>query len=213
MKVAAVIPAYNEEKTIADVVKVVRDCALIDEVVVVDDGSQDNTALLAKKARAVVVSLPANIGKGGAMFKGVEYTSAPVILFLDADLVGLRNSHIEKLLNPVLREGYSMSIGVFNKGRLATDLALKIAPFLSGQRVLKRELLKDIDNIDITRFGVEMVLTDYVQKENLSVKEVVLEDLTHRLKEEKMGFFSGFLARLGMYWDILKFFTRTKVKH
>ena len=67
MKVAAVIPAYNEERTVASVVRAVREAPSISEVIVVDDGSTDRTAQVARQAGARVVHLETNVGKGGAM--------------------------------------------------------------------------------------------------------------------------------------------------
>jgi hypothetical protein len=49
-----------------------------------------------------------------------------------------------------------------------------------------------------------MALTKYVEKENIIVKEVILEDLTHVMKEEKFGLVRGFFERLKMYWEVYK---------
>ena len=95
----------------------------------VSDGSRDNTAVVAAKAGALVVNLPQNRGKGGAMLAGVKQTDADYILFLDADLIGLKQSHIESMLAPVLQGRAEVTLGVFKKGRVTTDLAQKFAPY------------------------------------------------------------------------------------
>jgi len=204
MEIAAIIPAYNEERTIAQVVNVVKKHHLIDTTIVVSDGSTDETANVAREQEVKVIELEDNIGKGGAMKVGVDSTKAELILFLDADLVGLTEKHINSLLRPLIEEDVDMTIGLFAKGRVATDLAQKIAPFLSGQRGVKRKILQDISNLDMTRFGVEVALTQYVKENEVQIKEVVLEDLTHVMKEEKLGFLKGFTARMKMYWEVLK---------
>src|SRR5690242_18008513 len=103
MKVAAVVPAYNEETTIGQVVKILKDSKLFSEVVVVTDGSTDRTVSRAKKAGAdKVVHFPFRLGKGNAMDVGVANTSAPIIFFADADLLGFKITHIKKVLEPVL---------------------------------------------------------------------------------------------------------------
>ncbi|KXS40866.1 MULTISPECIES: glycosyltransferase family 2 protein [unclassified Candidatus Frackibacter] len=204
MEIAAIIPAYNEERTIAQVVNVVKKHHLIDTTIVVSDGSTDETANVAREQEVKVIELEDNIGKGGAMKVGVDSTKAELILFLDADLVGLTEKHINSLLRPLIEEDVDMTIGLFAKGRVATDLAQKIAPFLSGQRGVKRKILQDISNLDMTRFGVEVALTQYVKENEVQIKEVVLEDLTHVMKEEKLGFLKGFKARMKMYWEVLK---------
>jgi len=205
MKVTVVIPAYNEENNIGNVLKVLVGTKILDEIIVVDDGSIDYTAEIAKSYEVKVIKLTENLGKGGAMMKGANQASCPNILFLDADLVGLKEEHIIKLIQPVIEEGYMMTVGIFEHGRIATDLAQFLAPFLSGQRVVRKELFAQISNLDATRFGVEVALTKYARDNQLPVKEVILEDLTHVMKEEKLGLIRGFVARMKMYWEIAKF--------
>lgn len=204
MKTAAVIPAYNEEETITEVVSVVKQVEDIDQVIVVSDGSTDATAECARLAGAEVVELPENLGKGAAMKVGVDRTDAGVILFLDADLIGLKPRHVLDLLAPVVRGEAEMSIGIFEGGRIATDLAQVVAPYLSGLRAVRRGLLAAISDLEIARFGVEIALTKHTRKAGTRVVEVGLDNLTHRMKEEKLGLVKGFTARMKMYWEIMK---------
>src|SRR5690625_1626002 len=148
MKAAAVVPAYNEEDNIHAVLSVLESCPLLDEVIVVSDGSTDQTAQVARQHDVRVVELPVNMGKGGAMKAGSRHTDAEVLLFVDADLIGLTREHIAQMLNPVLRGECMMSVGVFEDGRLATDLAQKMAPFLSGQRAMVRSIIDDIPDLE-----------------------------------------------------------------
>ncbi|MBM7623481.1 glycosyltransferase family 2 protein [Sporohalobacter salinus] len=204
MKIAAVIPAYNEEERIAEVVNITIQHDLITETIVVSDGSIDNTALIADECGAKVVELNENIGKGGAMQLGVEETEAEIILFLDADLIGLNSEHIDRLLNPLINNNFKMTVGLFGKGRFTTDLAQKIAPFLSGQRGVRREILQEISNLDLTRFGVEVALTRHAKESGIKIKRVILNGLTHVMKEEKLGLWQGIIARFRMYWEMIK---------
>lgn len=209
MHVAAIIPAYNEEATIGEIVEVVRQCELVSEILVVDDGSQDRTGERARAAGARVLTHEINLGKAGAMKTGMEATDAPVLLFLDADLIGLSPAHVRALLRPVLDDEADMSVGVFGDGRIATDLAQVIAPYLSGQRAIRREVLAELfhdgPDADLSRFGIEVALTRHVKERNYRVVEVVLEEMSHRMKEEKMGLVKGVAARLKMYYEILKY--------
>jgi len=204
LKTAAIIPAFNEERTIGSVIETVWQVPLIDEIIVVSDGSTDGTAHIAETMGVRVVSLPENLGKGGAMMVGVNSTTADVVLFLDADLIGLRPMHVADLLLPVLEGRAEMTVGIFEQGRLATDLAQFIAPFLSGQRAVKRELVRQLSNLELTRFGVEVALTRFAKTAGISVVEVELRDMTHVMKEEKLGMVRGFMARLRMYWEIAR---------
>ncbi len=208
MKSAVIIPAYNEESRIGGIIRVVRQVPLIDEIIVVSDGSTDDTVRVAAACGARVISLPENLGKGGAMMIGVNNTWADAVLFLDADLIGLQPGHVVDLLLPVLEGRAEMTVGIFEQGRLATDLAQFIAPYLSGQRAVKRDLFKQLSNLELTRFGVEAALTRFAKTAGISVLEVELKDMSHLMKEEKLGLLRGFLARLRMYWEIAKCVSR-----
>jgi len=204
MNVTAVIPAYNEEHTIADVVKCVKSIDKIQKVIVVSDGSTDSTAEIARQCGADVIELNENIGKGGAIKAGINECGTEIILFLDADLIGLTEKHVLNLIEPVIENKTDMTIGIFKNGRMVTDLAQKVTPYLSGQRAIKKSIIDRIPNIDISRYGVEVALTKYVDKFNVRVQEVDLPDMTHVTKEEKLGIIKGVHARLKMYWDIVK---------
>lgn len=204
MIVTAIIPAYNEEQTIANVVKCVSNVEEIKRIIVVSDGSTDSTAERAKASGAEVIELSENVGKGGAIKAGVNECESEVILFLDADLIGLTEKHVKDLINPVIKDEADMTIGIFKNGRMVTDLAQKVTPYLSGQRAIKKTVIDKIPNIDITRYGVEVALTKYINRSSIRVREVSLPDMTHVTKEEKLGIFKGVQARLRMYWDIIK---------
>ena len=200
---SVLIPAYNEEATIAEVVAPALRSGL--EVVVVDDGSSDKTGEAAAAAGAKVVRLPTNSGKGAAYAAGLDEITTTYVVLLDADLVGLRPQHVHELLGPVARGECDMAVGVFRGGRLLSDFGNRITPQLSGQRALKRELLKSVPHLAGSRYDVELKLTYWAKKKGLRVKYLPLFGLGQRLKEEKRGFLVGVAHRLRMYLQILKF--------
>lgn len=209
MKVAAVIPAFNEETTIGEIVSTLAKVQEIQQVIVVSDGSADRTAENARLAGATVVEHRENLGKAAAMKTGFERATTPVILFLDADLTGLQPAHVRDLIGPVLDGQADMSVGVFGDGRVATDLAQIVAPYLSGQRAVRREVVqemfRELPDADRSRFGIEVVLTRHVHHRGYRVVEVPLEEMSHRMKEEKLGLVKGAAARIKMYYEILKY--------
>lgn len=208
MEIIAIIPAYNEEKTIGEVLAVLKNVPLIKKIVVVSDGSTDNTVEVAKSYGVEVVELTENRGKGGALKAGLDNFKADVVLFLDADLLGLTPTHVENLLMPIINDEAEMTIGIFEKGRIATDLAQKMAPYLSGQRAMKFSILEQVSDLDVARFGVEVALNRYMESANIRVKEVLLPDMSHVMKEEKLGVLRGMAARMKMYWEIFKYLAR-----
>lgn len=203
MTVAAIIPAYNEEKTIGNVLKVLVNMDTVDEIIVVSDGSYDKTTDIARRFNVHIIELDRNRGKSYAVLTGVMSTKANIILMLDADLIGLKEEHICSLLNPILNKEADMTIGIFKKGRGATDLAQKIAPYLSGQRAIARSVFEKLKNYKVKDYGIEMALKLMADREKIKVKEVFLNDLTHVMKEEKRGFLIGLISRIKMYLDIL----------
>lgn len=203
MKITALIPAFNEEKTIGKIVTLLYAREDIDMVLVVDDGSADRTAELAENSGAIVLQHSENQGKGAAIQAGIDFVSTDLFLFLDGDLVGLKDRHITRLLEPVLAGNADMSVGIFNEGRFFSDLAQKITPDLSGQRVIKVDILQGIEDLKEVGYGVELILNRYVKSRG-KVEFIELTDLTHIMKEGKRGFLKGVLARAKMYWDLLK---------
>lgn len=210
MSVVVIIPAYNEEATIAAVIRTAREVEEVDQVIVISDGSTDRTAQVAREAGADCIELEQNVGKGGALKAGIDRADAEIFVFLDADLIGLKSEHIRQLLRPVYDDEADMTIGLFEGGRLTTDLAQVVAPYLSGQRAVKREVLQAVSGLDMARFGVEVAIHRYIRDHRVRVVEVILPHVTHRMKEEKLGILRGFLARMKMYWEIVKYTQKVK---
>lgn len=202
--IAVIVPAFNEEKTIRRTIHVLQHVDILDEIIVVNDGSSDRTAeVVAEELGVTLVNLSENRGKGGAVRAGLDRTQADIIMLLDADLVGLRKQHIVDLVKPVLMDKAKATMGVFTEGRTMTDLAQLVAPKLSGQRAILRELLASAD-IEDTRFGVEVAINRHLEDMGVDIFEVELENLSQVTKEEKMGLIKGVTARAVMYYDVLK---------
>ncbi|MEN6520795.1 MAG: glycosyltransferase family 2 protein [Armatimonadota bacterium] len=205
MKVAAVIPAYNEEDRLGYVLESLSRATLVDEIIVVNDGSTDDTYGVASRHPGVhAIDLPTNVGKGGAMYAGAIETDSDIVLFLDGDLLGITGEQIDLIVRPVKEDSVDMCIGVFRGGRSLTDLAQIITPYISGQRALRRHLFLQISNIQVVRSGVEVAITKHFRTNGLRMDTVTLTGCTHLMKEEKMGYIRGFAARLRMYYDIGK---------
>jgi glycosyltransferase involved in cell wall biosynthesis len=197
MTVAAVIAARNEEETVADVVAAACQAELVDEVIVVDNGSSDRTAEIAASRGARVVTEPVE-GKGEAMKAGVAATEADVLVFLDADLLGLRPEHVDALVQ-ALDHGAGMACGLFDRGPVLNPLFEHMLPALTGERALHRQLFDSIDPRDLHGYRVEAGLNSAARAEGVAVVRFVCPGLWHRPKEEKSrSRLRGFVEKVGM---------------
>ncbi len=184
MRVAVIIPAFNEAVTVGSVVEVARRAQLVDEVIVVDNRSTDGTSDAAARAGARVLRCEEQ-GKGQAMRTGVAATDAEVICFLDADLLDLGPAHVDRLIEPILDGRSGMTLGLFDRGPELNPIFLKALPRLTGQRAMRRELFEGLDLEDIRGYMVEAALNSRADELGLTVDAFVCEGLWHRTKEEK----------------------------
>lgn len=205
VRVAIIIPAYNEEPRIGNVLRAATKCKFAEEVIVVSDASQDRTAAVARAHEGVrVLELPFNTGKGGAMAAGAAATSAEVLVFVDADLAGLRPEHIDQIVKPLLENRADMCIGIFRGGKFWSDAAQRVSPYISGQRAMRRELFDSIPFLSEIRMGVEVTINTYAKRSRARVIRTVLRGVSNTHKERKLGLVKGVAARTKMYAEIVR---------
>jgi glycosyltransferase involved in cell wall biosynthesis len=210
-KIGVVIPAWNEESDLPLVLNTVGKVDWLSQVVVVDDGSIDNTLGVAQDCahnfqNMIVEYLPENQGKGAAMLAGMSrlHPEVDYVLFIDADLIGLTGDHLARLFEPVKTHQCEMSVAIFKEGFWRTDLSQKFAPNLNGQRCLLREAAeKVLAPLAESGYGVEIGLTLYARRHKWRIKYISWEGMTHDIKENKLGWREGFKVRAVMYQQIL----------
>lgn len=202
--IGILIPAFDEELTVADVVKVALETGL-GEVVVVADGCSDATAKVARAAGARVLEYQPNRGKGGAVAAGVAIMTQDTLVLLDADLVNLTPNHVRAMLEPLQSGEADTTVGLFSGGGGITDFGNRATPQWSGQRAIPRALLTRVPDLENRKYAIELAITDQIQLEGLRCKFVNLEGVSQRLKEQKLGLVRGFFRRLKMYWQIAKY--------
>lgn len=201
------IPAFNEVGQIEAVLDAAKAVTIFDEIVVVDDGSLDETAAVARARGVTVLELPENRGKGAALQAGIKAVKTDIVVFSDADIVGLKERHFNLLIQPLLdNTDLMMTVGKFSGGRLRTDLSQSLIPAISGQRAARRKFLTSLPDMRSSRFGVEILITRHAKATGSKIMEVALHDLTQVMKEEKMGVMKGMTARLKMYREMSKSF-------
>lgn len=219
--VTILIPAYNEADHIGATVQAVKNLNKVDQIIVINDCSKDDTSKLAREAGAEVIDLPRNMGKGGALNYGMKYAKGMIIGLLDGDL-GRTAAEVDKLLEPVLNNKADMTIGRFppaqKKGGfgLVTNLArkgirwftgLEVASPLSGQRVIRKIVLEKVGPFE-SGFGVEVGLTIDVFRNGFRVKEIPVQ-MGHAETGRDLA---GFLHRGRQFTDVIIVLTRRLMK-
>ena len=198
-----VIPARNEEATIAGVVRAARVARGAGRVVVVDDGSGDGTAAAAAGAGAVVVSTGSAGGsKARALARGVEATAADVLVFFDSDILNVRPAHFAALASPVLAGEAWLSCGIVPYGRLRDPFFLRLPP-ITGLRALRREVFTAIPEARRNGFQIEIMINEVIARRRLPSAIRVLSGLRHLTKVEKVGWRRGIPAHLAMSRELL----------
>lgn len=183
MKVTAIVPAYNEEKTVGNVLKVLASSDRIDKITVVDDGSTDNTSKIIKKIQSKkvkIITLRKNMGKGDAVKMASKHIKSGVVMLFDADLIGLRGEHIEKLLEPIAKEKASMVIGLRDKGSAIANMMMPYFPLTGGERAFVSNVFLDISKMPLIEgWGLESVMNDYCKKKRLRVVKIKMDGVDH----------------------------------
>ena len=199
-----VIPARDESTTVAGVVTAARAARGVGRVFVVDDGSSDATADEAARAGAVVLSRPRTEpgSKARALALGVEASSAPVLVFFDADILDVRPDHIEALAAPVLAGEAWLSCGMISYGRLRDPLFLRLPP-ITGLRAIRREVFEAIPDAKRNGFQIEIMINEVIARRRLPSAIQVLPGLRHRSKVQKVGWRRGLPAHLAMTGELL----------
>ena len=198
-RVAAIVPAYNEAETLAEVLKVLQATPLIDEVLVVSDGSTDDTVEIARSQGVKAIHLRQNQGKGMAMAVGVAHTDARILTFVDGDILNLTTDQLDQLIEPVLSGASGMNVGVRDRGPALNDFQRQHGPLLSGIRCLRREIFEAVPESHLEGFAVETGLNWACGELGMRITTTILHNLKHLVKEKKRGLVRGFRARMRMF--------------
>jgi glycosyltransferase involved in cell wall biosynthesis len=202
-KVSALIAAYNEQDTIAQVIRAIEGHPLVDEIIVVDDGSADATSARARETTANVITLETNLGKAGAMSTGVRAARNDTILFLDADILGLTHEIITLTVMPVLTGKCGMFVAIRARRSYWMNRLLYFIPVLGGERALTKEIWRNVPRIYRKGFQIEIALNYYTKKSGRKMGFGVMPGLSQVIKEKKRGFWLGMWQRIKMCGEVL----------
>lgn len=221
-KISVIIPAHNEEKSIACVIKdLTKD--LVDEIIVVDNCSRDNTASAAEGAGAIVVKEDLK-GYGAACQKGVSHAIDPdIIVILDGDYSDYPEK-ISMLLDPIIEQAFDMVLSSRILGRaekgsmtlpqiLGNRLALFLIKRLKGYkytdmgpfRAIKAEKLRELKMED-KNFGWNVEMQIKAVKRGFKIKEVPVDYRIRIGKSKVSGTISGVIkAGFKIIYSVFKY--------
>lgn len=211
MRIDAIIPAHNESPTIGRVVAALQASRSVRRVIVVDDGSSDETTRIAKHAGATVLRATKNQGKGQAMLAGLRYSDAEFVGYFDADLLTLRPDHVSTLVDTAEQQALDMCCGLRDYG-LWNPIQL-LGPIITGERVCSRQLLELICDDCWSGYAIETAMNDAARRAGKRVGCVLLDNLQIRNKTAKTGFFRGMLGHYKMAREIKKTEKRLEASH
>lgn len=203
-KISVVVAAYNEEPRIDAVLQAVENHPLINEIIVVNDGSTDKTAEVVKRYHVSLINNEQNIGKTLSVKKGINLAKNDLIMLLDADLVGVNEKSLTALAKPVLEGSVDWSLSI--RKNSIWHMKLLSMDWISGERVLPKELLRDplIWSRSEISFGLETLMNKSLLQRHKSFRAVYLPDVVVINKSKKVGFLKGWLGELRMVRQIGK---------
>ncbi len=204
-KISCIICAYNEEKRIWLVLNALKDHPDISEVIVVNDGSTDDTTNIVEQYDFVkLISFEKNQGKSKAMSAGINAAQNDILMFLDADILTITPTEISELAKPVLENKADVTFSL-RKNSLWIYRQLGL-DFVSGERVIAK---KYFDNqteemSSLPGFGVEVFMNRIIIKNKLRLQSIDWKNVLVARKSAKLGFWMGFKGELKMIRQIHK---------
>lgn len=200
-KATAIIASYNEAPRISNVINALLLASSVDEIIVVDDGSMDDTENVIKNFPQVrYIRNHKNLGKGASMDVGVQSATNDILFFCDADLVGFKAEHADAIISNVVNNTYDMFIGVRGNFMQRAVVAWGLN---SGERALRKKVWFGVEQKDKHRFRIEVALNSYVRRNNPQGLGWKVYDYSQTLKETKYGIFRGTFLRWWMNLDVL----------
>lgn len=208
MTVSAIVCAFNEERTVAPILRTLLDHPRINEVIVVDDGSTDTTwhrIAAIQKQKLIPIRHVENRGKGAAVVTAIKKSHGEFLLLVDADLMHLHPAHVDALLSPLAVDASCMVIGIREPRRPIDWQLQSLLKSFNGERALqKKSILPLLSRMKRSGYGVEAILNSFFMHRRRPIYYVPLPRLRHLLKQEKSPLYQYVVDYLNEGKEVLK---------
>lgn len=209
--ITCIVPAFNEGPRMGKVLDIIKENDLFKEIIIIDDGSSDDTLIVARNyaagdRRIKIIKNKNNLGKTNSVINAVKESRGELIVLLDADLVGLDNKHISKMLYFILNGEFDMTILDRGGDRMAIlgPLQSWVSRLIGGERAFWK---KDFLRIKFTRrssYALEQIMNIFYVTEGLKVRTVYCPDLFCTYQFTKKGKIRGLITYAKMFFEIYK---------
>jgi len=206
-----IIPFYNEEEGVVSVIKKISNIKYFDEIILVNDGSQDQSLPLVQnfvtqnpQKHIKIISYTKNKGKAHAIKEWLKHVKTNYICTFDSDIKGIQKKEITYMIKNIYNHP-EIDMGILR--RIEAKRYIKMfyrELILSGQRIVKTEDLKKIFKEKFQKYQLEVAINNFMEKNKKIVVRYPFSG-QNTLKSKKRWFFNGLKKDISMFKDIFKY--------
>jgi polyisoprenyl-phosphate glycosyltransferase len=202
--ISVIIPCFNDGANIIPIYKIIKSCQFINEIIIVNDGSNQQTKQILNKLSGIkLVTHPTNLGKSAALKSGFLTSHGDIIIFLDSDLINLQEDDIRSLVNPIISSNYDITLSD-RKHETFYNRLIGFSVAFTGDRAMSRKILEK--NMDIFNSSGYLIEASINQRffGKYKIAKVSFNNVYQQSKYSKIGI-KGFVDDFKMLINIIKY--------
>lgn len=184
LTVSVIVPAFNEEKRIRNVLEFLAKSDIPNEVICVDDGSTDKTNRIIHAVSGITcVDLPENKGKANAIVEGILVAKSDIVLFIDADLSGMTDDVLRALVDPLASGSYDVAIAY----PAMVEIILLFRPLTGERGYFRKDLLPHLEALRNKGYRLELALNHLFCNKRIKITQVAGVTQLHKEGKYKLS--------------------------